>query len=230
MANKDPYTVLRVLPNASHADIRRAYLSRLDIVRPGRFDSKTQPEEWKRATVTVREINEAYEALKEDAAPASVGSPQHLGVRGKTSRTTWVVLVVLAFVTGIAVSSRILRVDSGGSSLPKVPAPNRDVTPSPPGLASLASKVSSQELPLNGFISRYHNPQPTCGRPADDHCGARVPLSGQDRGYRKRGTRPYGVYSFWANHPGQGSAGFIPDEVRHGNGMVRGAVPVRAKY
>ncbi len=73
-------------------------------------------------------------------------------------------------------------------------------------------------------------PQPTCGRPADDHCGARVPLSGQDRGCWKRGTRPYSIYSFWTNHPNQGSDRFIPDEVRHGNDLVRGAAPVWAKY
>lgn len=56
MAKKNPYSVLRVLPTASHADIRNAYLSRLEIVRPGRFDAKTQPEEWKRVTKMVREI------------------------------------------------------------------------------------------------------------------------------------------------------------------------------
>ena len=157
MAKKDPYTVLRVLPDASHADIRRAYLSRLEIVRPGRFDPKTQPEEWKKATKMVREINEAYEALKEDAAPASVGTPRHLSLSAKTSRATWMVLIALAFIAGLVLSSRIWRVDSGRSSLPKVLAPQVGVTPSLPTPIGPTFNVPPQELPQNGFIARYNN-------------------------------------------------------------------------
>ena len=123
MAKKNPYTVLRVLPTASHADIRRAYLSRLEIVRPERFDPKTQPEDWKKATEMVREINEAYETLKEEAAPVSSGSPPRPDLRAKTSHVTWVVLVALAVVVVLAVSSRISRVGSGRSSMPIVPLP-----------------------------------------------------------------------------------------------------------
>lgn len=157
MAKKNPYSVLRVLPTASHADIRRAYLSRLEIVRPGRFDAKTQPEEWKRATKMVREINEAYETLKEEAVPASGGSRPHPGLGAKTSHATWVVLVVLAVVVVLAVSSRVSRVVSGGPSLPDVPAQNGGVTASLPGLVGSTFKVPPQELPLNGSIAWYHS-------------------------------------------------------------------------
>jgi hypothetical protein len=117
MAKKNPYTVLRILPTASHAEIRRAYLSRLEIIRPERFDSKTEPEDWKRATGMVREINEAYDALKEGSASASGCSPPRPGLGVKRSHVTKVVIAVLAVVVVLAVSSRISRVGSGGPSL-----------------------------------------------------------------------------------------------------------------
>jgi curved DNA-binding protein CbpA len=157
MAKKNPYTVLRVLPTASHADIRRAYLSRLEIIRPERFDPKTQTEDWKKATEMVREINEAYEELKEDAAPASGGSPRHTGLGAKTSRTTWVVFIALAVVVVLAVSSRSSRVSSGRPSLPSVPPPNGGVTASLPGLVGSTFNVPPKELPPNGFFARYQN-------------------------------------------------------------------------
>jgi len=157
MAKKNPYTVLRVLPAASHADIRRAYLSRLEIVRPERFDAKTQPEDWKKATEMLREINEAYDAMKEESGSASGGPPPRPGPGAKTSRATWAVLVALAVVVVLAVSSRISRVGSGVPSLPSVPAPNGGVTVSLPGLVGSTFNVPPKELPPNGFFARYHS-------------------------------------------------------------------------
>jgi DnaJ-like protein len=157
MAKKNPYTVLRVLSTASHADIRRAYLSRLEIIRPDRFDAKTQAEDWKRANEMLREINEAYDALKERSASASGGSLPCPGPRAKTSRATWAVLVALAVVVVLAVSSRISRVGSGGPSLPSVPAPNGGVTASLPGLVGSTFNLPLKELPPNGFFARYHS-------------------------------------------------------------------------
>jgi hypothetical protein len=157
MAKKNPYTVLRVLPTGSHADIRRAYLSRLEIVRPERFDAKTQPEDWKRATEMLREINEAYDALKEGPASGTGDSSSSLGPGAKTSLATWAVIVALAVVVVLAVSSRISRVGSGGPSMPSVPAPNGGITASLPGLAGSTFNVPPKELPTNGFFARYHS-------------------------------------------------------------------------
>jgi hypothetical protein len=157
MAKKNPYTVLRVLPTASHADIRRAYLSRLEIIRPERFDAKTEPEDWKRATEMLREINEAYEALKEGDASESDASPPRPSLGAKRSHAIWAVLVALAVVVVLAVSSRISRVGSSGPSLPNVPAPNGGVTASLPGLVGSTFNVPPKELPPNGFFARYHS-------------------------------------------------------------------------
>jgi hypothetical protein len=100
-----------VLPTASHADIRRAYLSRLEIVRPERFDPKRQPEDWKKATEMVREINEAYKNPKVEVVPVSCGPPPRQYLRAKSLHVTWVVLVALAVVVVLAVSSRISRAE-----------------------------------------------------------------------------------------------------------------------
>lgn len=157
MAKKNPYTVLRVLTTASHADIRRAYLSRLEIVRPERFDPKTQPEDWKKATEMVREINEAYEDLKVEAVPESSGSPPRLFLGAKTSHVNWVVLVALAVVVVLAVSLHISRVGSGRTSMPIAPPPTGDITTSLPGLVGSTFSVPPKELPPNGFFARYHS-------------------------------------------------------------------------
>lgn len=157
MAKKNPYTVLRVLPIASHADIRRAYLSRLEIVRPERFDPKTQPEDWKKATEMVREIKEAYEALKEEASPASDDSPPHPGLGAKRSYAIMAGIVALAVIVVLAVSSRNSRIGYGGPSLPSTPVPNGGVTATLPGLVSSTFNVPPKELPPNGSFARYHS-------------------------------------------------------------------------
>lgn len=65
------YDVLGVSPQASQQELREAFLLRSKVVHPDRFDPKTQPAEWQLANELLRELNEAYSALRDPATRAS---------------------------------------------------------------------------------------------------------------------------------------------------------------
>ena len=61
---KSSYDVLGVTTGASSAEIRTAYLKRVKVLHPDRFDKSSQADEWQLANDMLRELNEAYEQLK----------------------------------------------------------------------------------------------------------------------------------------------------------------------
>ena len=67
---KNYYAVLGVESGADDGQVREAYLSRMKVVHPDRFDPQTQPQEWKKANEMLAELNEAYAALRDRASRA----------------------------------------------------------------------------------------------------------------------------------------------------------------
>ncbi len=65
MSNRDYYSILGVTPDAPASDIRKAYVRISRIVHPDRFDPATQPEDWEQANRMLREVNEAWQTLKD---------------------------------------------------------------------------------------------------------------------------------------------------------------------
>ncbi|MEW5773045.1 MAG: J domain-containing protein [Thermodesulfobacteriota bacterium] len=63
---KNHYQVLGIHPKASLTEIRDAYLLRMKVVHPDRFDPNIQHDEWLQANEMLKELNEAYAVLKDD--------------------------------------------------------------------------------------------------------------------------------------------------------------------
>ncbi len=61
---KDLYSILCVEPNATQEEIREAYLSRVRVIHPDRFDKHSQAKEWQIANEMLAELNDAYSILK----------------------------------------------------------------------------------------------------------------------------------------------------------------------
>jgi hypothetical protein len=74
---RELYNLLGVPRDADSEDIRRAYLIRMRVVHPDRFNRARQPAEWLQANDMLRELNEAYEILSDptmrDRYDASIG-------------------------------------------------------------------------------------------------------------------------------------------------------------
>jgi curved DNA-binding protein CbpA len=91
---KDYYTVLGIATNATPEEIRAAYIDRSRILHPDRFDPKKQPKEWNLANEMMKEINEAYNVLKDAKSRAeydaslNAGKRQQEEKRHKESRTS----------------------------------------------------------------------------------------------------------------------------------------------
>lgn len=63
---KNYYQILGVDCSASFSEIRDAYLLRMKVVHPDRFDPKTQYDEWQQANEMLKDFNEAYAVLKDE--------------------------------------------------------------------------------------------------------------------------------------------------------------------
>jgi len=78
---KDYYSILGVDRGATPEKIREAYLSRIKLVHPDRFDQTSQPDAWAEANRMASDLNEAYSVLKNADTrrryDASVGSEPH---------------------------------------------------------------------------------------------------------------------------------------------------------
>ena len=57
------YDLLGVNVSATQEEIRKAYLLRVRVLHPDRFDPHRQPVEWRQANEMLRELNEAYAVL-----------------------------------------------------------------------------------------------------------------------------------------------------------------------
>lgn len=77
---RDLYAILGIAPGASPEEIRTAYLARVRVVHPDRFDQQHQPQEWQQAHEMLTELNEAYSILRSPTARAEYdqmrGRPQ----------------------------------------------------------------------------------------------------------------------------------------------------------
>ena len=71
MTGKNHFDVLGVQPNATPEQIRKAYLLRSKLLHPDRFDQTSQRAEWELANELLKELNNAYSALR-----ASTSQPQ----------------------------------------------------------------------------------------------------------------------------------------------------------
>jgi curved DNA-binding protein CbpA len=63
--SRELYDLLGIPRTADSEDIRLAYLLRMRVVHPDRFDRAGQPAEWLQANSMLRELNEAYEILSD---------------------------------------------------------------------------------------------------------------------------------------------------------------------
>lgn len=61
---QDPYQTLGISPTASLVDARTAYLKRVRVLHPDRFDPVSQKSEWELANQMLRDLNAAWEAVE----------------------------------------------------------------------------------------------------------------------------------------------------------------------
>ena len=62
--NKNPYYILGVPSFANARQIRSAYVKRVRVLQPYRFDKGTQPVEWQIVNDVLRELDEAYAQVR----------------------------------------------------------------------------------------------------------------------------------------------------------------------
>lgn len=78
---KDYYIILGITTNATAEEIRTAYINRSRILHPDRFDPQKQPKEWKLANEMMKELNEAYNILKDVDSRAKYDATLNAGKR-----------------------------------------------------------------------------------------------------------------------------------------------------
>ena len=76
MAEPNYYRILGVRADASHTEIRQAYIRLSKMQHPDQFNPLTQPEEWQRANDRLRELNDAYGNLRGDRTRQRAASQQ----------------------------------------------------------------------------------------------------------------------------------------------------------
>ena len=74
MAAKSYYDTLGIAPNATAEQIREAYITRSKMFHPDRFDQTKQANEWRLANEMLKELNQAYNVLREPRARAAYDS------------------------------------------------------------------------------------------------------------------------------------------------------------
>jgi len=65
MSSKSPYEILGVPIGSSKEDIRKAYMLRVRMIHPDKFDQVTQKAEWNLANEMLKELNNAYNEIKD---------------------------------------------------------------------------------------------------------------------------------------------------------------------
>jgi hypothetical protein len=76
MSKKDPYSILGVDRSATQEQIREAYVDRVRVIHPDRFDRQQQPRDWAKANEMLSELNEAYAVLRDSPAKAEYDRPK----------------------------------------------------------------------------------------------------------------------------------------------------------
>lgn len=70
---QDPYQTLGISPAATLAEARDAYLKRVRVLHPDRFDPVRQKTEWELSNQMLRDLNEAWEAVENRRTPSPNG-------------------------------------------------------------------------------------------------------------------------------------------------------------
>ena len=65
MSKKSPYEILGVPTSATKEEIRKAYMTKVRMIHPDKFDQVTQKAEWIIANEMLKELNNAYNAIKD---------------------------------------------------------------------------------------------------------------------------------------------------------------------
>jgi hypothetical protein len=75
---RSPYELLGILPGATQEEVRAAFIDRVKVLHPDRFDQASQPREWQMANEMLREINEGYDRLNKSSEKKPLpGISQH---------------------------------------------------------------------------------------------------------------------------------------------------------
>ena len=73
MNTKDPYQTLGITPSATLEEARAAWLRRVRVLHPDRFDPVKQKVEWDLATQMLQEVNAAWETIKTRQSESASG-------------------------------------------------------------------------------------------------------------------------------------------------------------
>lgn len=65
MSKKSPYEILGIPTSATKEEIRKAYMTKVRMIHPDKFDQVTQKAEWIIANEMLKELNNAYNAIKD---------------------------------------------------------------------------------------------------------------------------------------------------------------------
>lgn len=82
---KDLYAILGVVPDATPDAIREAYLARVRVLHPDRFNPELQPREWHLANEMLANLNEAYNILRAPASRIKYDSLRNVTMRPSTT-------------------------------------------------------------------------------------------------------------------------------------------------
>ncbi len=112
MRNRSPYEILGVPRDATSDRIHRAYLLKVQEVHPDNYDEVRQRARWEQANAQLKEVNEAYELLKDGTRRANFDRGAATPV---TSRTRGEPAVGMAWFVNLpaSVQERILARTSG---------------------------------------------------------------------------------------------------------------------
>jgi hypothetical protein len=161
LARARAYHILGVSPVASHAEVRRAYLERLKVVHPDRFDPKFQPAEWQKANDMLLELNAAYEEIKKypgvlEAVPGSSAKRGEPVSRIRRKAKPWYsqplvawgipMLILVVLFLNFASMPRPAPVIASSNPMPAVAIP----APLPPPIVEPV-----RDLPQNGYVARF---------------------------------------------------------------------------
>lgn len=161
MARARAYHILGVSPGASHAEVRRAYLERLKVVHPDRFDPKFQPGEWQKANDMLLELNAAYEEIKkypgvqEDVPSPTIKEAESAsGFLRKTK--PWYFQPLVAWgIPALILGGLLIKTASTPRPAPIITSTNPMTPDALPAPLPPPVVEPVRDLPPNGYVARY---------------------------------------------------------------------------